>query len=134
MKTFFARHVRGFISLLSVIIFGAVGVAIVTTLILLGTGSSQMGLISQQSMQAAGLADACAELALQQVKYSLLASGTTTLSFSTGSCSYGIANLGGQSRDVTAVGTVSSVTRGVAIILDQITPTIHIVSWQDVAP
>ncbi len=134
MGIFFTHHVRGFISLLSVIIFGAVGVAIVTTLILLGTGSSQMGLVSQQSMQAAGLVDACAEIALQEVKQSLLASGTTTLSFSTGSCSYGIANLGGQSRDVTAVGTVSTVTRSVSVTLDRITPTIHIVSWQEVAP
>lgn len=123
---------NGYITLISVLIIGAVGVAITTSLLLLGLGSSRTGFALQQSNQAKGLANACSEEALQQINESIPFSGTATLTLGQGTCVYTVTRGIGQNRTITATGTVGSIIRKVSISIDKISPAIHVTSWQEV--
>ena len=124
---------NGFITLISVLIVGAVGVAIAASLLLLGLGSSRTSFALEQSNQAKALANACGEEALQQIRDSTPFSGTGSLTLGQGTCTYTVVKLTGQNRTVTASGTVGTIIRKVSISLDKITPNINITSWQEVA-
>ena len=69
----------GYITLLSVLIVGAVGVAISTSLVLLGLGNSLTGFALQQMYQAKALSDACAENALLEIRNSTSFTGSGSL-------------------------------------------------------
>lgn len=124
---------RGFITLVSVLVVSAVGLSIALSLLLLGLGSSRTSFALTQSIQARGLANACAEESLRKVKNSLSFSGTSTLFFSAGTCDYTVTNTGGQTRTITTSGTVGTIIRKVSILISQITPFIVVASWQEVA-
>lgn len=123
----------GYVTLLTVLIVSAVGVAIASSLLLLGLGSSRSSLSLQQSKQAGALADACVEEALQQIRFSTSYSGTATLSFGTSSCTYLVTVGGGENRNIESTGTVGAVVRRVEVDLSQINPKIVVSSWQEVA-
>ena len=123
----------GYITLVSVLVVGAVGVAIATSLILLGLGSSRTSFAIEQSNQAKGIANACAEEALQQIRDSTPFTGSGNLTLGQGTCAYTVTSQGGQNRTITSSGTVGSIMRKVKIIIDTINPTIQVVSWQEVA-
>ena len=125
------RCSSGFITLISVLVVGAVGVAVAVSLILLGLGSSRTSFAVEQSNQAKGLANACAEEALQQIRDSTPFTGSGSLTLGQGTCSYTVTNQGGQNRTITSSGTVGSIMRKVKIIIDKINPTIQVVSWQE---
>ncbi len=124
--------INGYVTLIAVLIIGAVGVAIATSLLLLGLGSSRTSFALQQSNQAKGLANACMEEALQQINGSIPFSGTGTLTIGQGTCTYTVTKLTGQNRTVAATGTVGSIVRKVNVSIDKISPNIHITSWQEV--
>jgi len=124
---------RGYITLISVLVVGAVGVAIATSLILLGIGSSRSSFALEQSNQAKALANACAEEALQQIRDSTPYTGTGNLSLGQGTCTYTVTSQGGQNRTITASGTVGTIVRKVKIIITKINPTITVSTWQEVA-
>ena len=123
---------KGFITLVTVLVVGVVGLSIATSVILLGVGISKTGIAIQQSHQARALAVACGEEALQQIRNSTDFSGSGNLSLGQGSCSYTVAVGSGEARTITATGTVSTVVRKVNIIISQINPTITVSSWQEV--
>jgi hypothetical protein len=123
----------GYVTLLSVLIFGAVGMAITLSVILLGTAATQTSLTFQQSNQAKALANACAEDALQTIDTTTGFTGTVNLTLGQGTCTYTVVDLGLSNRTVTASGTVGTVVRKINISLDNINPTIHVTSWQEVA-
>ncbi len=122
----------GYITLISVLVVGAVGVAITLSLILLGVGSSRTSFAVEQSNQAKALANACAEEALQQIRDSTPFTGTGNLTLGQGTCTYTVTSQGGANRTITASGTVSTIMRKVKIIINKINPTIQVVSWQEV--
>lgn len=122
---------RGFITLISVLIVGAVGTAIATSLILLGLGSSRTSFAIEQSNQAKALANACAEEALQQIRDSTPYTGSGNLSLGQGACTYTVTSQGAQDRTITASGTVGTIVRKVKIIINKINPNIVVVSWQE---
>jgi hypothetical protein len=124
---------KGYITLLLVIITGAIGVATSVSLLLLGIGSSRTSLSIEKSNQAKALVNACAEAALNQIKSSPSFSGSASLTFGQGNCSYTVTNLGGQNRSISASSTVGEVLRKVKITLNQITPKINLTSWQEVS-
>ena len=124
---------KGYITLLMVIIVGAIGVATGVSLLLLGVGSSRTSLSFEKSNQAKALSNACAEAALDQIRSSPSFSGSAGLTFGRGRCSYQVLNLGGQSRLINASGTVDEVVRKIKITLNQITPKINLTSWQEVS-
>lgn len=124
---------KGYIALITVLVTGAVGVAIAISLLLLGLGSSRTSFALEQSNQAKALANACSEEALQQIRDSTPFTGTGNLTLGQGTCIYTVTSQGGQSRTITSTGTVGTIIRKVNIILDKISPSINVTSWQEVA-
>jgi len=124
---------RGYITLLSVLVLGAVGIAIAISLVLLGVGASRTSFANEQALQARALANACAEEGLEQIRDNTSFSGTNSLSLGQGSCTYTVTNLGGSDRTIESSGTVGQVVRKVEIAIDAINPQINVTSWQEVA-
>lgn len=122
----------GFITLISVLVVGAVGVAITVSMILLGLGSSRTSFAIEQSNQAKALVNACVEEALQQIRDSTPFTGSGNLTLGQGTCSYTVTSQGGQNRTVTASGTVGPIVRKVTVIVDKINPVSIVTSWQEV--
>lgn len=122
---------KGFITLISVLIVGAVGTVIAVSLILLGISSSRTSFALEQSNQAKALANACAEEALQQIRDSTPYAGSDNLSFGQGNCSYSVTSQGDQNRTITALGTVGTIVRKIEVVIDTINPAIVIVSWRE---
>ena len=123
----------GYVALISVLVVSAVGIAITLSLILLGLGSSRTSFAYEQSNQAKGLANACVEEAMQQIRDSTPFVGSNTLALGQGICSYTVTSQGPQNRTITASGTVGTIIRKVRVIIDRINPTIQVVSWQEIA-
>lgn len=128
------RQQKGFITLISVLVVGAVGVAITLSLIQLGLGSSRTSFAVEQSNQAKALTNSCAEEALQQIRDSVSFTGSGNLAIGQGTCVYTVANQGGSNRAISASGTVDSIIRKVSIILtvNAINSRITVTSWQEV--
>ena len=122
---------QGFITLLSVLVVGAVATAVAISLILLGLGSARTSFALQQSNQAKALANACAEEALEQIRESTPFTGSGNLSNSDGTCSYAVTSQGGQNRTLMTTGTVQMVWRKITITISNISPTITVTSWQE---
>ena len=129
----YAGRQKGYITLLSVLVVGAVGVAVTTSLILLGLGSSRTSFALEQSNQTKSLANACAEEALQQIRDSTQFTGSGSLTIGQGTCSYTVASQGGQNRTIDVSGTVGSIVRKAKVIISKITPLFAITSWQEVS-
>jgi len=125
------NKVGGYITLVSVLVAGAVGVTIAVSIILLGVGSSQTSFADERSNQAKGLANACAEEALQQIHDIPFFAGSDTLTLGQGTCGYLVTNEGGSNRTITSSSTVGTVIRNITIQINQIGPTIQISSWQE---
>lgn len=123
---------NGFITLISVLVVGAVGIAITLSLILLGLGLSRTSFVIEQSSQTKALANACAEEAMQQIRDSAPFTGSGSLALGQGICAYTVTSQGAESRTITASGMVGTVIGKVKVIIDKISPVINIVSWQEV--
>ncbi|HEX8947186.1 MAG TPA: hypothetical protein VF829_03175 [Candidatus Paceibacterota bacterium] len=127
------RHARGYVTLVSVLILGAVGVAIAVALLVLGLGASRTAFVAEQSASARALADSCTEEALEQIQQSNTYTGTASLTIGQGSCTYTVTSQGSQNRTVTASGAVGTVVRKVKIVITKITPSFTFSTWQEVA-
>ncbi len=123
---------RGYITLISVLVFGAVGTAIALSVILLGLGSSRTSFAWEQSNQAKALANACAEEALQQIRNLTSYTGSGNLSLGQGVCDYIVTTQGGENRTITALGEVGTITRNVEVIINTIEPAIELTSWREI--
>ncbi len=124
---------RGYITLVSVLVVGAVGAAIATSLILLGLSSSRTSFALEQSDQAKALADACVEEALRVIRDNSSYTGTDGFSLGQGTCSYTVTDLGGENRELESTGTVGTVVRKAEINIDTINPQLSILSWEELA-
>ena len=123
---------NGYITLLSVLVVGAVGVAVTTSLILLGVSSSRTSFSYQQMYQAKNLANSCAEEGLEQIREVSSYAGSGNLTLGQGSCTYVVTNLGGDSRLIEATGTVGTVVRKTQVDISAINPLIVVSSWQEI--
>lgn len=123
---------KGFITLLSVMVLGTIAVAVAISLLVLGADAARTSLVFEQSGGARALADACAEEGLQLLRGNLSFAGNGSLALASGTCSYGVTGAG-QNHTVNASGTLGVAIQKVQIIIDKVTPAIHIASWQDVA-
>ena len=124
---------RGFITLLSVLLIGAIGFSIGATLLWFGVGTGKSSLAIDQSNAARGLAAACVEDALEQIRETTDFSGSSNLVLGQGTCGYTVAKLAGENRQITSVGTIGTIARKVKVSLDAINPQINLTSWQEVA-
>jgi len=123
---------NGYVALISILIIGAIGVSAATSMFLLGLGSSRNSLVLEQSSEAMGLADACIEEALQQIWNDDTYTGSGNSAFGNGSCSYSVSS-SSIPKNITASGAVGSVVRKVSVTIDQVSPYLNLISWQEVA-
>ncbi len=126
------RNSPAFATLLSVLILGAVGVAIAISLVVHGLGTSRSAFATEQSVQAKNLANACAENALSTIRLTPAFTGALPLTLGAGTCTATITNTGGTTRLVVASGTVGTIVRRVSIVVATVAP-VALTSWQEVA-
>ena len=126
------KQTRGYIALLSVIMIGAIGTAIMLSVMLLSVSTSKTDFAVQQSGSAKVLASSCGEEALQK----LLETGTTSssggLSLGSGNCTYIITSQNGENITINATGIVGTIVSKVKIVVSTTTPSILLSSWQEV--
>ena len=123
----------GYITLISILVVGAVGAAVTMSLLLLGLGAARTSFAQEQSNQAKGLANACVEEALQAIRSNASYVGTGNLSLGQGACSYTVSNEGGENRTIIASGIVGIIEKKVKVTIDDINLYINVASWQEVA-
>ena len=125
-------HVRGYIALLSVIVVGAIGTAILLSVMLSGVSTSKTDFAVQQSGSAKVLASSCGEEALQKLLETGTTSASATVSIGSGTCSYTITSQNGQNITINATALIGTVTSKVKIVVATTTPSIILSSWQEV--
>lgn len=118
---------------MSVIIIGAVALAIVVSMLLSGLGSSKTSFAYQQNAQARALADACVNEALQQIRDNTVFVGSDNLTLGQGKCTYTVTNTGGENRTIQASSTVGAIIRKAQVTITQINPTIVVSTGQELA-
>ena len=123
----------GYVALISVLVIGAASVAIGVATLTLGADATRTALVNQRSTQARGLANACAEEALQVVHDNTGFTGTNSLTLGAGGCSYAVTNSGGTNRVIDTTGTVGDIVRKVKVYVTIGASSISVTSWQEVA-
>ena len=123
---------RGYIALLSVIVIGAIGTAIMLSVLLFGINASKTDFALQQSGSSKTVASSCGEEALQKILETGTSSGSGNLIIASGTCSYTITSQNGQNITVNATGVVGTITSKVKIVISTTTPSIILSSWQEV--
>lgn len=127
------RARNGYIFLLSIIMVGAIAVATLSSLLMIGVGSMQIGFTVRQSEQARSLAQTCAERALRSLWEDTAYAGAEELSFNEGQCD--ILQIGGSgngNRSVCAEGRVGPTVRRYEILLERVLPSIQVSAWREV--
>ncbi len=132
MKILLKKYNKGYIALMSVILMGALGVAVMVSVISQGITSSKTELSLQQSGQARVLATACVEEALQIILETATTARTSALTLGTGSCSYSISKPS-TSVIINSTGNYGTLVKRVQVILSTSSPSIVLSSWQDVS-
>ena len=124
---------RGYIALISVILIGALGTAIMISVINSGISAGKTDFALQQSGGGRVLASSCVEEALQRV----LETGTTSsggnLSIGSGTCNYLITSVNGQNITVNSTGVLGTITTKIKVIIATTSPQIVLSSWQEVS-
>jgi len=125
------EHQDGYIALLMLLIVGAATTAIALVLLTTGTDAQRSSLVTQQSVQAVQLANACAEEALQQMHDTTSFTGTSSLTLGAGSCTYTVTSTGASTRTITTTATVGATVRKLAVYATIGSSSISVTSWQD---
>jgi hypothetical protein len=124
---------RGFGLLLIVIVVGAMGTVLAFSLGATGSMALKTSKVFEKGVEARGLAQACAEIALQEIRDSDSFSGSGNLTIGSGTCTYAVTDTGGNSREITSSGIIDDVTRKTRVLIDGINPHINVLSWKEVA-
>lgn len=132
-KELYNKNSNGYVLLISVLVIGAVGIAVSTSLILLGLGASRTSSSLEAAQKAKALANSCAEEGLKEIQNNTSYTGNGTVVDGANSCSFVVTDTGGQTRLVVATATVRSVTRRVNVVVSAVTPRVSVASWQEVA-
>jgi len=127
------KNKRAYVTLLSVIILGAISILVLTTTLAVDTESIFATDVLEQSKQARFFADSCAERAIDLLKQNNLYAGTETYNFTSGSCTVGaVSGSGNTNRTFTTTGIYENATRKVTVTVSVVNPTTTIGSWQEV--
>lgn len=119
--------------LITMLVIGAVGIAITISLILLGLGAGRTSLSRVQSVQARALSFACAEEALQQIRDNTSYAGKGSLALGSGTCDYNVVSGNNEIKYLYISGTVGLSVRKIYILVTAINPSIIITTWSEVA-
>lgn len=123
---------RGYIVLMSVLIFGAVSLAIIISIIMLGMSSSRTSFAFNQSVQSEVLATACLEEAMQEIVDTSILNSSSTLSFDLGNCSYETTSQDGQNIMIQSTGFSGTIVKKIKVLISTTTPVITTSFWQEV--
>lgn len=124
---------RGYVLLAAMLVIGAVGTTVATSLVLMGVSALQSGGAIADSVEAKALANACAERALQEIWSSSSFATTATLPLGNGTCTYTVTNTGGENRTITVSGTKGTVTRRATLLVNEVTTSVGVTSWGESA-
>lgn len=131
-NNYFKKNNNGYVTLISVLIAGAVGLSISLNLFLLQVSGVRANDIQIKSSLAKSFANACVETALENIRNNTSYTGSDNLSFSLGSCTFTVVNTGGESRTISIEGVSGETNRKVFVIISSINPLISVSSWQEV--
>jgi hypothetical protein len=121
---------EGFILLISAIIVSAIGTLVAFSVLYFATGFAKNYKLADRSNQARGLADACAELAIQKLVTSSVFVGTVNQTIGTGSCSYVITEPTASTALINVTATAASVIRKDQVNMNLI--PLSVTKWQEV--
>lgn len=130
-------HSSGFATLLSVLVVLAIASVLSVAGLLQGVNSSLFIDSHTQLYRATNYAHACAEEALEEMKYngSYSSTGNITFSGSSETCSYLIVDVGGGVKHIRSTGNSGIApriaTRKVKVVVASLAPAV-ITSWQEV--
>lgn len=135
MKIMFLKteNKPAYVTLISVIIVGAVVLAIVLFMVSSGLDATNNSAVYLNSTRAEFLADACAEEALQQIRDNTNFTGTNNISFGSNICAYTVTNTGGETRTINASSTILNNVKKVRVLVSALSPKITLTSWLEVA-
>lgn len=85
-----ALDVRGFVTLLTAVAVAAIGIAILAAFLLIGGNATNTTQVLKSSIEAQSFASACAEEALLQIREGIQYSGSDSLDFPGGECSFDV--------------------------------------------
>jgi hypothetical protein len=122
----------GYITLLSVMVVGAVALSFTTAALMASVNSSKASMLSQRSAVALSLAKSCATEALEKMRLDNAFIGTGTITLPEGSCDYQVLNLGGQDREIRAAGVSEVSVKKIRVVIDALSPLINIAEWREV--
>jgi hypothetical protein len=127
------RAHNGYIFLVTILVVGVIAAATATSLLLLAWAAEQNGLIVVQSQRAYEYTQTCGERALRLLRKDASYGGSSSYSFTYGSCSIGvISGAGNEDRDVCVTGTSGDSTRRMQIEIKRIYPSVLIENWKEV--
>ncbi len=130
-KNKFNNRKNGYVTLISMLVIGAVGLSVVVSLVLLGIDSSRSSLSLEQGNKAKALANACAEVALERIWKLDIYTGSENLTIGQGTCSWNVSSVS-IPKTITASGAVGENVRKVSITIDQLHPYLHVLSWREI--
>ena len=122
---------RGVIALMAMVIVAAIGVVVITGLLMRGTGETHTALVSAHAAAARALAEACAERALNQLRLSPSYAGGESLTLPSGSCQVvNVLGSGTTNRAIQTSATVSSTVQKLVVVVSSTQPRLEIASWK----
>lgn len=127
------RHNYGFAVLTAVVLVGAAALVVVLSISFLAINSWRNVQVVSNSEKAKGLANACSELALEQIRSVNNYVGNGNLNLNGIVCNYTVINLGGSIRQINVTGEANQIIRKVKITTSAINPRVILSSWQEVA-
>lgn len=122
----------GFVTLMAVLIVGAVGVAVAIGFLTKGIDSNKRVITIESAYQARFYADECVELALQSIRNNTAYVGTGKSSYENGSCEYEVTINDSTRRNIDAIGTSNNLTKKVRVLIEGINPQIIVLSWKEI--
>ena len=127
------KSVPAYVTLLSILIVGAVALAISTMILILSLGNSLTVQTASQEESLDSIAETCAEEALFQISQNPSFSGTQSLNlFEEGSCTYTVILGVGETRTIQIEANFRDLVRRIHLELDQISPYVNVNVWEPV--
>jgi hypothetical protein len=129
----FGRAKQGYILLITILVIGIISSAVLSSLLMLGMSAGNLTLSVQQSSQALGTAQGCAEYALRALRASPNYVGNESLTIGTGDCDIlQVGGIGNNNRTICVDAQVGDTVRRLEIVINQLLPQTKIYSWQEV--
>jgi len=128
-----SQNRSGYIFLLSVLVVGAISLAVTTSALLLSTSAARTGLSLKHSSESLALAQACAEHAVLELRSNSSYGGSELLSIGNGTCEIlTVGGTGNENRTICAEGIRGDTARRIEILITRLLPKVAITSWQEV--